>query len=201
MTPTRGKEPDPVLKAGLALMQAKLQGSRKSRQVVCLVGLRCSGKTTVGRALGAHLGWPVVDLDERLVEEWREPVTTAGELLAAVGEPAFREHESAVLARVLKGAGPLVLATGGGCVESAACRTLLAAERVVWLRADPAVLGARLREDGTLRPSLTGAHPADELPVLAERRNPWYAQLASLTLDATRPVEGLVRAIAADLEG
>ena len=32
--------------------------------IVCLVGLRCAGKSTVGRLLAERLGWPFVDLDE-----------------------------------------------------------------------------------------------------------------------------------------
>ena len=40
---------------------------------VCLVGLRCAGKSTVGRLLARELGWPFADLDESLAELWGRP--------------------------------------------------------------------------------------------------------------------------------
>lgn len=174
--------------------------------VVCLVGLRCAGKTTVGRALAERLGRPFVDLDEALVERWNRgavaPVGGAGELLAAEGEETFRRVEAETLAALLEAPGPRVLATGGGCVETEACRTALfqgareGALRVVWLLAPVEVLAARLRADPTVRPSLTGGHPADELPLLAERRGEHYEALADVILDATQPVEVLVDELA-----
>jgi hypothetical protein len=35
-------------------------------RAVCLVGFMGAGKSSVGKALGRQLGWPFVDLDERI---------------------------------------------------------------------------------------------------------------------------------------
>ena len=59
-----------------------------------------------------------------------------------------------------------------------------------------ALLAGRLRAAGTLRPSLTGADPAEELDVRAGRRGPLYAGVSEVVLDAARPPGALVEEIA-----
>jgi shikimate kinase len=167
--------------------------------IVCLVGLRCAGKSTVGGALATRLGWPFTDLDVALVEAWNrdadEPVEDAGALLSSEGQPTFRRVEAETLAVLLAAGAPRVIATGGGCVETSACREGLRAARTIWLDAPPALLADRLRADGTLRPSLTGADPAEEMGLLAARRGPLYEDVSEAVLDATRPPGGLVEEI------
>jgi shikimate kinase len=161
------------------------------RGALALIGLRCSGKSTLARAVARELGAACFDLDDLLLEGARaagvaQGVASAGELLATVGESAFRDHEAAALERALSGATPIVLATGGGAVERARNRELLASRALcVWLRADLETLRSRLRADRTSRPALGAGDAADELEELARRRDPWYASLAQLDLDTT----------------
>src|SRR6185295_5804500 len=65
---------------------------------VFLTGFMGSGKTTVGRALGAALGWPFVDLD---AEVEAGAAMTVREVFARRGEPAFRKLEHEALRQVL----------------------------------------------------------------------------------------------------
>jgi len=164
--------------------------------VLALIGLRCSGKSTLAPLLAQRLALPWLDLDEQL-----EPGRSAGELLRELGESRFRDLEERALARVLAhartltGARPaLVLATGGGVVERAANRELLAREAsCVWLHAPIAVLQARLRASEASasgaagvqakRPALLGTNAALELPELERRRHSFYEALAQLELD------------------
>ena len=167
---------------------------------VCLVGLRCAGKSTVGRLLARELGWPFVDLDESLAELWAEEAggssaPHAGELLAELGEPAFRELEVRALNRCLAGAPPLVLATGGGCVETSACRGVLNEARTFWIRVELPELRRRLAADPAPRPSITGATAADELEVLAARRDLHYGAVCEAELDGSGDPARVVAAI------
>ena len=169
---------------------------------VALVGLRGSGKSSVGRALAERAQAPFVDLDDELVvEAQRSGVARGdertGELLARLGEPRFRALELAALADVASRPGAQVLATGGGVVETPAARELLrAAYTCVWLRAPLELLAARIEADPTPRPRLAGGSVLEELATLEERRSPHYRILASLVAE----VEGRdPRAIAADL--
>jgi len=169
--------------------------------LVCLVGLRCAGKTTVGRILARELGWPFADLDESLAELWareagRSSAPHAGDLLATLGEPAFRELEARALKLLLTGTPPLVLATGGGCVETAACREELQRARTFWIRVEVPELRRRLAADPAPRPSLTGAAPAAELEVLATRRELHYRAVCEAELDGSEdPARVVARVI------
>ena len=59
-----------------------------SRETIALLGLRCSGKSTVGRKLADELGLPFVDLDDETLRAGRYAgwhVGTVGELLERAG--------------------------------------------------------------------------------------------------------------------
>ena len=146
---------------------------------VVLVGMMGAGKTTVGRELAGRLGWRFLDTDA-LVEA--SAVSTVAELFASSGETAFRLEESRVLADALVGGGPAVVSAGGGAVVTPANRELLAtAGAVVWLRADPATLAARVGS-GVGRPLLDG-DPAGALAALDDVRRPFYGEVADVTVD------------------
>ena len=175
--------------------------SRADRSIA-LVGLRGAGKTTVGRRLAQLLDLSFVDLDVALAA-LEGSGRSAGELLAGLGEPAFRELEARALARVLAGAEPVVLATGGGAVLRAESRELLSARcRCVWLDAPVEVLAARLAADSTSRPALTELEPLAELERLAAERRELYETLAELVVDSSTADEVvLASSLAARLSG
>lgn len=155
---------------------------------MALLGLRGSGKSTVGRALAARLERPFVDLDEEVARLGGAPGERAGELLARIGEARFRDLEEAALEEALARTDAPVLATGGGVVEREANRRRLAGTaRCIWLRARPEALLERIAGDPTPRPALTGLAPLEELRQLEARRSPHLAALAETTLE----VEGV----------
>ncbi|MBX9579823.1 MAG: AAA family ATPase, partial [Gemmataceae bacterium] len=59
--------------------------------LILLIGPRGSGKTTVGRALAARLGWAFADADEHV--EAAAGMTVAA-VFAAEGEAGFRDREA-----------------------------------------------------------------------------------------------------------
>ena len=173
----------------------------KAPRVLALVGLRCSGKSSLGRLWAERTGAPFADLDELLVELTDEANGSAGELLAAVGEAEFRKRETRALEEYLDLDLPAVLATGGGAILTPANRAILREHcLVVWLDAPPAVLAMRLRADETLRPSLTGADAAQELETLGAQREPLYREVADLRLDATLEIDALADELALRVE-
>ena len=169
-----------------------------SRPVV-LVGLRCAGKSSVGRRLAAELGFEFVDLDDELAAT-EGSGRAAGEILAEFGEEAFREFEARALADCTS-RGALVLATGGGGVEREENQALLReGARVIWLDAADEVLLMRRAADETARPLLEGGDPAQELAVLGPRRRPLYRALAGAPEDtSSAQVDVLAREVAEGL--
>lgn len=93
---------------------------RPYRRIV-LTGFMGSGKTTVGPLLAARLGWRFIDVDD-VIEA--EAECRIAELFMRNGEAAFRERERAIIERLASGEG-LVLALGGGAIETEATRSLL----------------------------------------------------------------------------
>ncbi|HYL71832.1 MAG TPA: 3-dehydroquinate synthase [Candidatus Dormibacteraeota bacterium] len=158
---------------------------------IALVGLPGSGKSTVGARLAARLGWPCVDLDERVEADQGRSVAA---IFAADGEAAFRRYEHRALLQALSEGGPAVLACGGGLMaQDGARHALLEHTKVVWLDAPDAVLLARLT-NGSARP-LLGDNPAVSLARLRDERTHAYEQ-APLRILATEPLEAVVERIA-----
>lgn len=147
---------------------------------VFLVGFMGAGKSTVGRALAARLGWDFNDTDA-LVE--RTQGCSIEEIFRNVGEGRFREAEWAVLCS-LKGRTRLVVATGGGLFLGVAQRAFLRRNGVsCWLDAPLALVAARVNA-GPSRP-LWPTDDALQRRAFFERRRAAYA-LADLRIDASR---------------
>jgi shikimate kinase len=168
------------------------------RKHVVLIGLRASGKSTLGAALAARLGVGFVDLDDRTARELG--FEAAGDAFRAAGEPAFRDAESRALRAACEGP-PSVIALGGGTPTApgaAAFVGLLREEgRAVVVHLDPplATLEARLRESAGNRPSLTGRGVVEEIEEIARRRRPLYAALADFVLTDEVDADAAVRAL------
>jgi shikimate kinase len=163
----------------------------RPRRIV-LTGFMGSGKSTVGPLLATRLGWRFVDADDAIATE---AGCTIAEIFAREGETAFRERERQTIAR-LAAEDELVLALGGGAIETEATRSLLlhAPETLlVHLEVDLATTLARCRGTEHLRPIL-----ADQTNLAAryQRRLPLYrAAHLSIPVDTLTP-EQVVEAIA-----
>lgn len=167
-----------------------------SQQPIFLVGMMGSGKSTVGRRLGAVLGRPFVDADKEIETRCGVPVATIFEL---EGEDGFRRREAALIDDLTRRDG-LVLATGGGAVLLAENRRHLR-ERgfVVYLKASAHDLWLRLRND-RVRPLLRAPDPRRRIAELVDARDPLYQECAHLTIATGRQaVERVVAEVVASL--
>ncbi|EPR41934.1 Shikimate kinase [Desulfovibrio sp. X2] len=162
---------------------------------VFLVGLRGSGKTTVGRRAAKRLDRPFVDTDALIAERIG---TTIADFVAENGWDAFRELEHQVLAEVCTRTGQIV-ATGGGIVLREDNRALLADHGVTfYLMADVDTLCARLRcnPNSAQRPALTDAcSPREETARTLTARDPLYMQAARFILQAANSPDELAQDI------
>jgi len=172
---------------------------------VVLVGLMGVGKSTVGRRLAKELERPFVDVDEQV--ELRAGLAIPA-LFRRDGEDAFRRVEAEVLADLVGRTDPLVIAAGGGAVNRPENGALLVGRAfVVWLRASPAFVAARV--DPTHRPLLAGEpDPVAALARLQAERQPAYAEAADVDVDVEpfhrgddKPKRALARHIAALVRG
>ncbi len=165
-----------------------------------LIGYRGSGKTSVAAALAERLSWPWIDADAELE---RRAGLSIKRIFAAEGEAGFRDRESAVIAD-LAALERHIIALGGGAVLREANRRAIAGRgRVVWLRAAPETLLARIAADPTTaerRPNLTAQGGLAEIRDLLAQRSPLYAAWADIVMEADdSPPAEIARAISARL--
>ncbi len=160
-----------------------------------LVGMMGAGKTTTGRRAAERLGWTYFDSDAEVMKETGHSVP---ELFADEGEPAFRAAEARVLRDAVTRPDPVVVSVAGGAVLDPANRELIRRSGiVVWLRARPETLAARVGE-GVGRPLLDD-DPGAALRRLEAVRRPLYEEVATCAVDVDdlTPDEVLERVIGA----
>lgn len=169
----------------------------KSGGNIYLVGMMGAGKTTVGRLLARRLKRRFIDADQEIERRCgvRIPV-----IFDIEGEAGFRSREAQMVAE-LTALDEVVLATGGGAVLAPENRHLLASRgTVVYLRAQPADLYERVRQDKN-RPLLATGDPRARLEELYTKRDPLYREVADLVVETGRQdVQALVRELLAKLE-
>jgi shikimate kinase len=158
---------------------------------IVLTGFMGSGKSTVGPLLAARLGWQFVDADDAIVAEARMSIP---EIFAQHGEPAFRQREHEAIARLVA-TDSLVLALGGGAIETTAARDLLLANpgtRLIHLEASLETALTRCSGTESIRPVLADTA---NLRARYEKRLPLYRTAHhSVPVDTLTPEE-VVQAI------
>lgn len=148
---------------------------------IVLTGFMGSGKSTVGPLVARRLGWRFIDADTVIEAEAGIPIA---EIFTRHGEAHFRQLEHATIARLIE-TDSLVLALGGGAIETEATRNLLLAHPgtvLVHLEVELATTLARCGGTENTRPVL-----ADHANLAAryQRRLPLY-RLAHLSIPADR---------------
>ena len=148
-------------------------GVSHGRPHLVLVGMMGVGKSTVGRRAAQRLGWRFVDAD--LAIEARAGCSVR-EVFAREGEPGFRALEASVLGDLLADDEPSVIAAGGGAVLREESRFAARARaEVVWLRAQPETLLARLGGRAETRPLLEGDVAGTVRRMVVEREGSYTA--------------------------
>ncbi len=149
------------------------------KRTVALVGMMGAGKSSLGRRLAAKLGVVFRDADTEIENA---AGCSINEIFDRFGEPAFRDGERKVIARLLA-MPPHVLATGGGAFADDETHKRIKAEAVsVWINVPLEVLVARVGRRDT-RPLLRQGDPREILGRLLKEREPIYAE-ADLTVDS-----------------
>jgi shikimate kinase len=181
-----------------AVAERRVKGQQAEGRIVLprtlvLVGLMGAGKSAVGKRLAIRLGVPFHDADQAIEQA---AGCTIEEIFQRYGEPAFRDVERRVIARLLH-EDVHVLSTGGGAFIDAETRAHVRARGLsMWLRASLDVLVARTARRGN-RPLLKQGDPHAVLERLMAVRYPIYAEADMMVESRDAPVEDTVdRALA-----
>ena len=160
---------------------------RLRRQRICLIGLRGAGKSTLGRALGAALALPFVELNRDIEEQSGMPVT---DVMALYGQEGYRRLERQALERVVATSDSVVLAVAGGIVsEPETFAFLLRNFHTIWLKAPPDMHMKRVIEQGDERPMAGNPKAMEELTSILTSREALYAKAEAVVDTAGRTPE------------
>jgi XRE family aerobic/anaerobic benzoate catabolism transcriptional regulator len=147
---------------------ARAAGADRARRIA-LVGLRGAGKSTLGRMLAQHLGWPFIELDRVVEEDYGASIP---DLIEMAGTATFRRHERSALERVIATNEAAVITTAGGIVsDPETYALLLRRSHTIWIKARPDDHMSRVMAQGDFRPMAANrAAMADLLAILEARR-------------------------------
>lgn len=152
---------------------------QSKRDIIVLIGMMGTGKSTVGGYLAAETGYRLLDLDALIAEK---AGCSIPQLFEEKGETYFRDLETEVLCESLKKPGS-ILATGGGAVlRDYNCREMLDCGWVVALAASADEIVSRVGEDKG-RPLLAGG-AKERITALLEERKDAY-DFAHVTVDTS----------------
>jgi XRE family transcriptional regulator, aerobic/anaerobic benzoate catabolism transcriptional regulator len=166
---------------------------------IALIGLRGSGKSTLGKLLGAKLGVSFIELDREIE---KTSGMALGEIFEMFGQPTYRRFERAALDAVIDKHPRFVLATGGSLVtEPGTFERLLTACVTIWVRAKPDEHMSRVIEQGDLRPMADNKRAMEDLVSILKSREPLYAKADYVLETAGKTPEQGLREIVAWLEG
>jgi shikimate kinase len=139
-----------------------------------LVGIPGAGKSTVGAALAARIGWPFLDLDARIEQRAGMPVSR---IFETQGEAAFRALEREATEELARLEQAAVVAPGGGWIAVPGLVDLVRPpSRLIWLRLSTRAALDRLGAGVAARPLLAGPDPLGALTNLLAVREPYYVQ-------------------------
>ncbi|MGL4268842.1 MAG: shikimate kinase AroK [Plesiomonas sp.] len=146
---------------------------------IFLIGPMGAGKSTIGRYLAQMLNMEFFDSDQEIERRTGADISWVFDV---EGEEGFRVREEKVINDLTEKQG-IVLATGGGSIQSRETRNRLSARGiVVYLETTIEKQLARTQRDKK-RPLLQGdVEPREVLEALAAVRNPQYEEIADITI-------------------
>ncbi len=159
-----------------------------SRPSIILIGMKSSGKTTVGRILAQKLGLRFTDVDAEVERRYFDQTGQKlgfREIFQKHGKAHFRNLETSALQALAAAQNewPIVLATGGGLPLAEANRPLLTSMGiVVFLDVADEVLLPRIVRGGIPAFFPYPEDPARSLAELLAVRRPIYRALARITV-------------------
>lgn len=165
--------------------------SRRAGQRIALVGIRGTGKSTLGPLLADHLGIPFVELNREIA---REAGIAVSEIFMLYGQRGYRALERRCLERVVTTHPKVVLATGGGIVaEPATYELLLSSFYTVWLHGRPERLFSRVmaQHDARIASPQLRREALEHIARMLEARRHLY-EVADVTLDTSDKSPGEV---------
>lgn len=159
---------------------------------IALIGLRGSGKTSLGKLLAEKLNFAFVDTDEIFAGKEKQSIA---EFVAQNGWDAFRIREEQILLEISQN--QTIISCGGGIILREANRKFLKQVFTVFLDVPVKVLVERLNKDRNTaqRPAFTEKSLVDEMQELYDARRALYLETCACQLTQYTDIAEEVRII------
>ena len=160
----------------------------REKENIILIGMPGVGKTTVGKAIGKEMGRTCIDVDQELAKE----IGDISKYITEQGEPAFREKEAEMIAKLGTQTG-LVISTGGGCVTVPKNYAHLRQNGRIYQLTQPV-------ENLSTSGRVLSSGGIERLRELEATRTPMYESFAQCIVEHNRNAPETVSAILEDFE-
>lgn len=152
--------------------------SKEINSNIFLIGFMGAGKSTIAKALQSELGFPLVEMDQRIVEEQGMSIN---DIFAQYGETHFRDIESQLVVDLGEQEPSIVSCGGGVVVRPENTQNMKKSGRIVFLKATPETIYERVK-NSTDRPILNGHMNVEYIAELMEKRRALYEEAADITI-------------------
>lgn len=158
----------------LILLESDMkENTKKSANIIAIIGLMGVGKTTLGLKLANKLGYYFIDSDQEIEDRQKRSIR---EIFDTDGEKYFRNIEKNVIKEVILRQENIVLSLGGGAFMNDEVRAQLKENAIViWLDASINNILHRVGYKNN-RPLLNEVNKRKVLEKLMLERKPIYAQ-------------------------
>ncbi len=147
---------------------------------VVLIGMRGSGKTTVGSILANKLGRELIEMDSLIV---RRASMSIPEIVAKHGWAKFRDIEAELTPAVSRRNNAVISAGGGVVTRENNIQELKKNGALVWLNASVDSLLERIGQDTGRPPFVNGRSQRDDMALTLAERESLYQKAADFTVD------------------
>ena len=142
---------------------------------IVLIGMRGSGKTTVGSILARKLGRELVEMDELIAQMAGMSIP---EIVAKHSWAKFRDIEAELTPAISRRNNAIISAGGGVVTRENNIKELKKSGVLVWLNASVNSLLERIGQDPGRPPFVNGRSQRDDMALTLAEREPLYQQAA-----------------------
>ncbi len=159
---------------------------------IILIGIKNSGKTSVGKLLAKKLNKTFIDTDDLIIQKYKTQnniLLSCREIAQKNGQDYFRILEENIIAdlahsdkNILQGC---IIATGGGCVLSPENVSILKKiGKLIYLSVPYEILKERMFQQVMIPSYLDPENPEKSFALMYEQRKNIYAKIADLEISS-----------------
>lgn len=145
---------------------------------IFLIGFMGTGKSTIARCLQRELQFPLVEMDERIVQEQGMAIT---DIFEKYGEDYFRDLESRLVLNLGMQEASVISCGGGVVIRKQNVANMKKSGKIVLLTATPETIYERVKNSSD-RPILNGHMNVEYIAQLMEKRRALYEEAADIAV-------------------